>query len=111
MSNNRWNQRPRPCEDNSQPDRHAKKTRDHGDVVRVRDQILPVREGKKAGGSNNFRPISPIFGEAALIVSPKDEFLDYRNNRIAQDSGEQPELPSPPGHIEETLPPGLPPAQ
>jgi len=68
---------------------------------------LPVCEGKKAGGSNNCRAISPIFREAALIVSAKDEFLDYRNYRIAQDSSKQPELPSSPGHIEERLPPGL----
>ena len=71
------------------------------------DQVLPVREGKKASGSNNCRAISPVFGEASLIVSAKDEFLDDRNDRIAQDSGEQPELPSSPGHIEERLPPGL----
>jgi hypothetical protein len=65
-----------------------------------------MREGEKASGSNNCRAISPIFGEAALIVSAKDEFLDDRNDRIAQDSGKQPELPSSPGHIEERLPPG-----
>ena len=41
--------------------------------AKVKKQAVPIVAG----------PIFPIFGEAALTVSAKDEFLDYRNNRIS----------------------------
>lgn len=86
--------------------RETKQARDHGGVVRVRDQILTVRESEKIGGSNDCRPIFPILGWPALVISAKDEFLNYQNERIAQGSGKEPELPSPSRHVEERLAPG-----
>src|ERR1700683_3770633 len=60
---------------------------------------------KKAGGSDNGRGVSPVFGQPTLVVSTKDEFFNHWNECITHDCRQQPELPSSPRHLKESLTP------
>src|ERR1700733_10290486 len=60
---------------------------------------------KKAGGSDNSRGVSPVFGQPTLVVSTKDDFFNHWNECITHDCRQQPELPSSPRHLKESLTP------
>src|SRR5688572_24178119 len=100
MSNERWDQRASPREDDAKADRQAEQTDDHAQAVGVQDEVLRVSEDEKTGGARDCGAIAPVLGQPSLDVSAEEEFFEQCDQSPTGDPAEKPELPAAPRCIE-----------